>query len=199
MDVDRMVIQRTAVEDEQHPPSEDLLENTIFAGPDLMGTIHRSRLWVDGKLIDTKPHASFEPVGSTYDLLIGRVAWPLGRGFTTRVNEVTAVTRQPDGMLQVAAQHNDGSLRMRWELTMDPNHGYLVRTARAYRGDDQAPMYVLENLGIQSDHDRCVTHTARWSEGAVQVPVSIAVTSIVAQADTQLLSDTEKRLRELKQ
>jgi hypothetical protein len=194
----RLVLQRTAVEDEDHPPLEDLLENTIYAGPDQMGTIHRYRLWVDGELVDAKPQATFEPVGSTYDLLIGRMLWPLGRGLTHRIDKVTQVALRPDGLLDVKAESNQTGLPMRWELQIDRRADYLVRRATAYRGDADEPMYVIDNTGVQIGGDLVAAHTARWTEGRWGEPISIAVHCVSAEPDMELIRETDKRLTELK-
>lgn len=77
---DRLVVEQRDVENADYPPTPGRHEYTIYAGPERMGTIHRSRLWIDGKFSEAKPWVSFEPVGSTYDLLIGRYFVAAGSG-----------------------------------------------------------------------------------------------------------------------
>lgn len=194
----KLVIQQKAVVDELHPPTEDLVETTYYISPDQMGTIHRSRLWVDGKLIDTKPHATFEPVGSTYDILIGRILWPLGRGFTRRIDHIEEVTRIGDGTLRVKAESNVGNLPWRWELSIDPDSDYLVRSAKTYLRDSEEPSYIIDSLGTQQADGRSTAHTARWREGTLAEPISMAVHSVSADMDTGLIKAVEEQLAQLK-
>ena len=77
---DRLVVEQRDVEDADHPSAAGRFEYTNYVGPERMGSIHGYRVWAEGKLIESKPQATFEPVGSTYDLLIGRILWPLGAG-----------------------------------------------------------------------------------------------------------------------
>jgi hypothetical protein len=195
----RLVIEQRDVEDADHPPAPGRSEYTIYAGPERMGSIHGYRLWVDGKLIDAKPHATFEPVGSTYDLLIGRTLWPLGRGFTftRRIDEIKSVAVNADGLLTVVATGGGGSSMSRWELQVDPAADYLVRSAKAFRRDETEPSYVVDTAGVFAGGGHSVVHTARWTEGIAGQPTSIAVTSVSATADAELIRRTENRLDEL--
>lgn len=195
---ERLVIEQKQFEDADHPPTKGVAEYTIYAGPEKMGTIHGYRVWSDGKLIDVKPHASFEPVGSTYDLLIGRLLWPLGRGFTRRIDGISEVTKRADGLLEVTATNEDGSLMSRWELVIDPQADYLVRSAKAFQRDEALPAYVVETAGVLvGGGGRSVPHTARWIEDG-GAPVSIAVSSVSATPDKELIERTEERLKTLR-
>ena len=160
MGEERLVVEQRDVADEDHPLAEGRCEYSIYAGPERMGSIHGNRLWVDGKLIEAKPQATFEPVGSTYDLLIGRVLWPLGRGFSRRIDRITDISTRADGLLTVAAESNDGNLMRRWELLIDPSADFLVRAAKAFRRDDSEPAFVVETAGVLAGGGRSVAHTA---------------------------------------
>jgi hypothetical protein len=192
---DRLVVEQRDVVDEDHPKVAGRCEYTIYAGPGRMGSIQASRVWVDGKLVESRPHATFEPVGPNYDLLIGRCLWPLGRGLTCRIDHVNRVERDNEGMLRVAAECY-GGLMERWELVVDPQSDYLVREAKAFRAGEAEPVYMMETAGVLSGGGRSVAHTARWIEGGGR-PVSIAVTSVSAKADEELVQRTENRLDEL--
>ena len=193
---DRVVVQRKHVESASHPRRQGHSETTIYAGPEGMGTIHGSRLWVDGKLIDTKPYVSFEPVGPNYDLLIGRLLWPLGRGYTRRIDQITNVTQDSSGLLKVTAANDDG-LMSRWELTVDPAAGYLVRQAKGYRGDDETPSFIIDGGGVITGGGLSVLHTSRWTEGYGNEAASIAVTGVSDATDEALIEETERRLETL--
>jgi len=193
-----LVIQQRAVQDEYHPACEGLLEKTHYVDLKQMGTIHRSRLWVDDQLTATKSHATFEPVGATYDLLIGRMLWPLGRDFTRRIDEIEEVRERGDGTLAVTAVKNEGGRQLRWELTVDPALDYLIRSAKGYRHDETAASYVVDNVGELRGDGRQVAHTARYREGSWAQPVSMSVSSVSARSDVKLIRETAVRLEELK-
>jgi hypothetical protein len=186
---ERRVVAQHEVDDEAQPRQEGLFEDTIYAGPDRMGTIRGSRLWADGKLIDSKPYVTFEPVGPNYDLLIGRILWPLGRGFASRIDHITRVDTDEYELLRVAAE-GSGS---RWELVIDPQNDYLIREAKEFRIGETEPVYEIATAGVLTGGGRSVAHTARWIEGGDR-PVSIAVTSVSAKADEELVQRTENRL-----
>lgn len=190
---ERLVIEQRDVEDDDHPRDQGRFEYTNYVGPTKMGSLHGYRVWTNGKLIDAKPHATFEPKGSTYDVLIGRLLLPLGRGYSGRFEAISSVATQPDGMLKVTAENKRGSHIKRWELLIDPAADYLVRSAKAFRRDQSEPSYVVENAGVLTGGGRSVAHTARWIEGGGS-PVSIAVTSVSAKGDEELIRRTEERL-----
>jgi hypothetical protein len=192
---DRLVLQQRAVEDDEHRPTPGQIENTIYVGPRRMATIQRHRVRSEGDLIDTKPFISFEPVGSTYDLLIGRLLWPLGRGFSRRIDRITQITQEADGTLAVTAASDEGNLMARWELRIDPASDYLVRAAQGFRKDDAQPTYAIDTAGVLSAADRSTAHTARWIEGEAADPLSIAVNSLSATADMELIRQTEELLK----
>ena len=190
----RMVIRQRVVENEDRPPKPGRLEDTIYVGQDQMAVISRDRILVDGKLIETKPHAMVEPVGTTYDVLIGRVLWPLGRRFSHRIDQITEVSEEADGTLAIEIDRDQGELR--WEMRIDPQADYLVRSAKAYRRDHVRPSYIVESAGVFASENRYIAHTARWTEGPSAHPFSISVTSVSAGTDQALIDQTEKLLEE---
>jgi hypothetical protein len=190
----KLVLEQRDVEDADHAPEPGRFEYTIYTGPERMASIHGYHTWVDGKLSEMKPQASFEPVGSTYDLLIGRMLWPLGRGFSRRIDRVTSVATAADGMLTVSAESDDGSLMSRWELQVDPGEDFLVRSAKGFRREEAEPSYVVDAAGVLTGGGRSTAHTSRWMEGAAAPPVSFAVTSVSATTDAELIRRTESRL-----
>jgi hypothetical protein len=193
---DRLVIEQRDLVDADHPPMQGRFEYTIYAGPERMGSIHGYRLWVNGELIEAKPQATFEPVGSTYDLLIGRTLWALGRGYSRRIDRITSISTGADNLLTVTAE-SDGDFISRWELLIDLSADFLVRDAKAFRKGNTQPWFVVETAGVLAGGGRSVAHTARWIEGAAGQPASIAVTSVSATTDLTLIQSTEDRLDKL--
>jgi hypothetical protein len=187
----RLVLRKRATGDPQTPGQ---LEETIYVGPDQMAMIQRSRVYVNGNLIETKPHVTFEPVGPAYDILIGRVLWTLGRGITRSIRRISWVATKADGTLTAEAESHAG--QMRWELTIDPQANYLVRFARGFHHRASEAAYTIDTAGVLAAGERSTTHTARWIEGASAAPISISVTTFSAEVDTELISQTEELLNQ---
>ena len=199
---ERLVIQRQAVDSGQGPAKPGEFKNTIYVGPEYMALIQQQRSWINGELHESRPHASFEEPGTTYDILIGRTLWPLGLSFSGQVEQITAIEPAANGILNVEAAGRHG---MRWELAVDAEAGYLVRTARGFRGNDTEPQYQIENAGVLNAADLFVPHTAQFTEGAFSHPIpadvftdptSFAVTSITADVDQELIDRVESLLKE---
>lgn len=191
MGKNNLVIRETAAVKE----ATGRISNTIFKNDERMGSIQQSQMWVKGKLNKTKAFKSFEPVGKTYDLLIGRILWPLGRGFTSRISEITEVTPEADGTLFVEAKEGDG-LKIRWELIVDPEADYVIRQARGFRRDEADPEYIVDAAGVLESDDRVTNHTSRWIEGVNGQTVSFAVHTVSSKPDVKLIFEVEQSLRE---
>ena len=191
MGKENLVIQETAVEED----AIGRIAHTLFKNDERMGSLQQSQFWVDGKLNKTKAFKSFEPVGNTYDLLIGRILWPLGRGFTSRISEITKVSSEPDGTLSVEALEG-GGLKTRWELIIDPDADYVIRKAKGYRRDSADPEYIVDAVGVIASEDRTTNHTSRWIEGVNGQTVSFAVHSVSSKPDVKLIFEVEQSLRE---
>ncbi len=186
-----LVIREAAVDE----AATGRISHTLFKNDERMGSIQQSQMWVKGKLSKSKAFKSFEPVGKTYDLLIGRILWPLGRGFTSRISEITKVTPEPDGTLFVEAKEGDG-LSIRWELIVDPEADFVVRQAKGFRRDEVDPEYIVDAVGLFATNDRSTNHTSRWVEGTNGQTVSFAVHDVSSKPDVKLMFDVEKTLRE---
>jgi len=191
---DQLVLQQRAVDNADQAPFVGRYEYTIYTGPSFMASIHRGRMWVDGELQDTSASVSFEPPGRTYDLLVGRVLWPLGRGFSRRIERITEIRTAPDGTLIVAADAPKVGLEVHWELQVDPKADYIVRTAKRFRRDDLEPSYIASNRGVLCVSDRCIAHTAAWQEGPRGEPMSISVKNVSAEPDMKLIRTTKDYL-----
>jgi hypothetical protein len=158
-----------------------------------MATFHRQRIWAEGKLIEAAPYVHFEPPGSTYNLLIGRLLWPLGRRFSQGIDQITDIAATADGTLLVKAHGRN----MRWELTIAPQANYLVRSARGVRTSQTALSYTVDNAGLMVSSDLYLPHIARWTEGASANPTSVSVASISAKTDLDLIRRVESQLDQL--
>lgn len=191
---DQLVLQQRAVDDAGQGPVVGRIEYTIYTGPEFMASIHRGRMWADGELLDTSTSVSFEPPGRTYDLLVGRVLWPLGRGYSRSIEHITDIKTAPDGTLIVAADAPKVGLEVHWELRVDPKADFIVRTAKRFHRDDLEPSYIASNRGILCAADRCIAHTAAWQEGPWGDPMSIAVKSVSAEPDQELIRTTKDRI-----
>lgn len=189
----RLVVEERAIEDGDETLSNGRFASTIYIGPDFMVMLHRGRIWVDGELIETQPVASFESPGTTYDLLVGRLLWPLGRGVSRQLECITEVVLRADGMLLVKG---DGRGQTHWEMCIDPASDYLIRSAKWFHGDEKASARSAENIGTIRESNRSVPHTARWTEGEAAYPVSISVSSVSDKMDDELIRRVEEELEE---
>ena len=190
---DRLVVTQRAVDEK----ASGRIEDTVFISPDDMVHIQRSQYWVDGKLTKSKPFKSVEPVGNTYDIFIGRMLWPLGRGLTRRIDRVESVREQQGGTWQVTAL-GENNLGIRWELEVDPSSDYLIRQAKGFRTRrNPVPAkaeYVVDGVGVVSAEGRSSNHTARWLEGEDAEPISIAIHEVSAEPDLELLITLEDEI-----
>ncbi len=192
MGKNKLLIRQTAAADD----AVGVIDHTIFASPEYMGSIQISQYWVDGKLIRSKPFKNREPVGNTYDLLIGRVLWPLGISFSRRIDRVEQVSARPDGQLDIVA-FGDDNLGIRWELRVDPKADYLITQAKGFhaRRDDRLA-YHVDAMGVMRMNGRSVNHTSRWAEGPDAAPISIAVHSISSKPDIDQIFEYEDKFAE---
>lgn len=188
----KLLIRQTADKDE----ATGVIDHTIFASPEHMGSIQQSQYWVDGKLIQSKPFMSREPVGNTYDLLIGRLLWPLGISFSRRIDRVEKVSIRPDGTLDVLA-YGENNLGIRWELRVDPKADYLITQAKGFRTRKPEELeYIVDAAGVVKMQERFANHTARWREGIDAKPISISVHSVSAKPDIDLIFEFEDKFIE---
>lgn len=191
---DRLVVTQEAA----HEKATGRIEDTVFVSPDDMVHIQRSQYWVDGKLTKSKPFRSVEPVGNTYDIFIGRLLWPLGRGFTRRIDRVESVHEQQNGSWLVTA-FGENNLGIRWELEVDPSSEYLVRQAKGFRTGRKEPTkaaYIVDGAGTMNSDERSTNHTSRWMEGEDAEPVSIAISEVSPKPDLGLLINLEDEIVE---
>ena len=187
---EKLVVQKSAIGED----AVGNLDDTVYVGPERMGHVQRSQYWIEGRLIQSKPSITREPVGNTYDIYLGRLLWPLGRGFTRRFDSVTEVSERPDGMLSVVATGED-DLGLRWELIVDPSADYLVRQSRGIRRRDGTERFTVDAAGALERDGRWSNHTMRWVEGASGEIVSIAVHEISVKPDIDLIFRVEDMIR----
>ncbi len=173
----RLVLRKRAIDD---PPKPGRLEETIYVGPSQMIMIQRSGVYVNGKLIETKPRISFEPVGSTYDILIGRALWPLGRGITRSIRRITQVAANADGTLAAVAESH--ASRIRWELTIDPQANFLVRSAKGFRHRAPDAAYTIDTAGVLASGERSTSHPAALLN--LDLPLGFIASRSIGSAST---------------
>ena len=187
---DRLVLRQRAVDAPGETASAGRHETITFIGPEYMAQIHRDRIWHDGQIKDTKPTVSYEKPGRTYDLLVGRIQWPMGRGFGHSLERITEVSANPDGTLNVVADGPMGTVTARWTMRVDPDADHLVREAKWYRTDRAKPEFVTRNVGLLSAAGRSVAHVAESRRGEWADPTSISITSVSDKADVKLIDET---------
>ena len=77
------------------------------------------------------------------------------------------------------------------QLRIDPQADYLVRSARHFRGERLDVEPESSTAGMVRTTGRSVAHTAIHRSSPWAHPVSIAITSVSAEADLELIRKTE--------
>jgi len=74
-----------------------------------------------------------------------------GRGFSKHLGTIDSAKSFPSGLMKVTSQGSYGTgLKGSWELTLDPNSGYLVRKATFTWEGAPEPIVVVTSAGIMS-------------------------------------------------
>jgi len=97
-----------------------------------------------------------DPDAPTYMLPIKRTLWCLGRGYSKHITMIRDVKKQEDGRLVVAADGLDMAFRpgAGWELVIDPNAEYMVRSAALV--DNRDRRFSFTNSGLVRRGKHCV-------------------------------------------
>ena len=172
------------------------LRSTFFVGPaaqakyDWVGTIKRygpQDPWPENTAGPATAGSLdvVDPDAPTYMLPIRRTLWCLGRGYSRHVTRIRDVSRQEDGRLTVAADGLDMALRpgAKWELVIDPNAEYLVRSATLV--DNRNRRSSFTNSGLKRHGPHCVPEKGEC-KGAF-ISTSFEFLSASFEADVEFL------------
>jgi hypothetical protein len=139
-----------------------------------------------------------DPAAPTYYFEIKRTLWTLGRGYSKHLTNVTKVEKQNDGLLHLVAEGTDISNRAgaRWELTIDPQAAYMVRSAQLYVADSKDPVIAITNSGLRWENSRCVPRDANWEDRyVVGAKATSKFVSVSATADLDFLEQVQAAMR----
>jgi hypothetical protein len=126
-----------------------------------------------------------DPDSPAYMLQIKRTLWCLGRGYSKHITKIRDVSPQKDGRLKVAADGLDMALRpgAKWELVIDPDAEYLVRSAELVDNRDRRSSYT--NSGLRRHGSHCVPERGEC-QGAF-INASFEFQSASFEADVEFL------------
>lgn len=92
-----------------------------------------------------------------------RVAlWSLGRFYSKQLDEITKSEKSTDGKLLVTAMGKKGDGESgRWDLEIEPDAAWMVRSAKFYRNNaDERLEMEMKNAGISWSGPHCIPQTA---------------------------------------
>ncbi|HUT31583.1 MAG TPA: hypothetical protein VMX13_17465 [Sedimentisphaerales bacterium] len=138
-----------------------------------------------------------DPNAPTYKFELKRTLWSLGRGYSSHLTNITQLTQQEEGLISVAASGTDISGRQgaKWELTVDPDAAYMVRSAKVYRPGQDEPTISIANSGIEWHGSTCVPQKSEWKDVyAGGRTTSSEFLSSSSQPDVQFLEHAQKTM-----
>ncbi len=117
----------------------------------------------------------------------------LGRGYSRHITEVKSVSKAESGLWKVTAEGLDIASRpgAKWELLIDPDAGYMVRSARVLDARKQTTS--IANSGLRRYGDRWVPEKA-LCKGAF-ADASFQIESASPEADVALLNRFKAAVR----
>jgi len=125
-----------------------------------------------------------DPDAPTYKLPIRRTLACLGRGYSKYITAIRDVSPLEDGRLKVTADGLSGSLRpgAKWELVIDPDAEYLVRSATMHYRSRQE---FFTNSGLRRYGPHCVPEKGECKGGYISA--SFEFQSASFEADVEFL------------
>ncbi len=140
-------------------------------------------------------HASIDfvkPDAPTYSFPYRKIVWSLGRGFFKYIEDITSVTRLPNGNLQCEATvHDYDSKSKRWELVIDPRQDFLVMSATYFR--NSKPYYQVDVKETSQLGDMFLSKKTNW-RGPLGAKAQWACESVELQSDPELMETVRREL-----
>ena len=135
------------------------------------------------------------PDDPTYLGSIKRGLWSIGRGYAKYIDSIEDISVQPNGMIALSAQGTwyEGSAPVEWELIVDPSAGYMVRSAKQYRGDELEPAIEITNSGAKWFGSRCVPENCELidNRGGLAMRLPQVVSAASSEPDNTFLQRCE--------
>ncbi len=126
-----------------------------------------------------------------------RMVWSMGRGFSKYIDDLTEVKDEGDGRLLCRGVGRGlGSRPGRWELTIDVNAGYLVRSAKFFRGDEQTALLEMHTSGTKTVRGLSIAESADWSDqfGSKGGKIPLAANQLSVEPDAGFINEVHSKL-----
>ena len=126
-------------------------------------------------------------------LYIKRPLLCLGRGYSRYITDVKEVSREENGRLKVTADGLQVGYRpgAKWDLLIDPDAGYMVRSAKMV--DDRKRTMTIVNSGLKRYGPRCVPEKAECKGTFIDAVFEIESAS--PEADAAFLKRAKAAMR----
>lgn len=125
---------------------------------------------------------------------LAKLLWVMGRGFSDELDRIDEVQSGPNGQLRCTGHGTALGVKGRWELTVDPKSGYLVRSASFFRGESDKPFIEVANMGLQAAGGRVFPQSGTWTAYFFEEAPKLNVTfkDVQAVADVEQLRAAEE-------
>jgi len=130
-------------------------------------------------------------------VLFKTVLWSCGRGFADHLRKIVKAEQDQDGFINIEAygSYADKIAQGVWKLRVDPNAGYLVRSASFTRTGLPRPYIVLASTGMKWTGGVPVAEEAVYSIGGDIKAVETRTSQFEPRVDQALLGELRNKLR----
>jgi hypothetical protein len=160
------------------------------------------RVSPDGDLSETEgaPTVDFYKPSDTRRFLdFWQTVWATGRGFASSLSQITEVNQKDGGLIGIRAKGTfaprmEGS----WEMSIDPNAGYLVRSASFTNNGQDSPVFLCRTTGTKWFDGCCLAKEATLTSGPGSLENNMMTTKIEqfkAEVDIPLFTKLRGILR----
>ncbi|MHC4154723.1 MAG: hypothetical protein ACYST6_07360 [Planctomycetota bacterium] len=154
----------------------------------------------DGTFTETKGVPTLElrrADDSEKFVLFKRVMWSCGRGFADHLDKIVKAEQDQDGFINIEADGSSGSKMVQgvWKLRLDPDAGYLVRSASFTPTQLPQPTYLFASTGMKWTGGVPVAEEAVYSVLGNIKTVKARTSQFQPKVDQQLLDRLRNKLR----
>jgi len=139
-----------------------------------------------------------DPDAPTYNFEIKRTLWTLGRGYSKHIADITKIEKQKDGLIFVIAEGTDISYRQgaKWELLIDPDAAYMVRSAKLFKMGNEKPIISIVNSGIKWEGSRCIPNESTWRDNYLGGNIATSeFKAVSSEADVKFIRHAEMTMK----
>lgn len=147
--------------------------------------------------IEAAPIVEFmQPLDRTKFIEYTTVIWSTGRGFADHLKEIIEAKKDEDGLIHFTAHGNLGSKSDGlWEMVVDPQSGYLVRSASFTGNGHKSPTVICTTMGTKWSDNCSLAERARFSTWDRSKITTTQTVQFKLEADQKLFDKLKKTLR----